>query len=213
MNQETLQDRISRGLGVAARQIGASTDAYRPAGAVNPLARANRYLRLSAAFSTTGGTFNQASTYGNSLWYGVFDAAYTRPGDYLVQHAGIWFIAAQQPLLPVLCVRTDRTVSFSRPSGPAQIGANSYGGVALSTARPILENWPASVLGTSGAKPNASLPADSTAATWTVMLPQLTEIILRPTDIMTDDLGRSGIVSTAELTALGWRLVVRQSST
>jgi hypothetical protein len=30
---------------------------------------------------------------------------------------------------------------------------------------------------------------------------------------MTDDLGQNGVVSAAELSALGWRLTVRQTTT
>ena len=130
------------------------TDAYRPRGTSEPLSRANRFLRLPAAFTGPDGKFAKPNGYGDALWFGVFDAAYTRPGDYLVQDSGTWFVAAQQPLLPVLCVQTNRTVSFMRPAAPGGVGINTYGGVALSTATPLIGGWPASVLGASaGAAP------------------------------------------------------------
>jgi hypothetical protein len=214
MDAASLQDRTSRGLGTAARRIGAQTDAYRPRGTSDPLARANRFLRLPAAFTGPDGKFAKPNGYGDALWFGVFDAAYTRPGDYLVQDGGTWFVAAQQPLLPVLCVRTNRTVSFMRPAAPDGVGVNTYGGIALSTATPLIGGWPASVLGASaGGRPSANLPSDSSAGTWTVLLPSVAGVVPRPADLMIDDLDRTGIVASAEITDLGWRLIVKQAST
>lgn len=214
MYSDRLQDRISRGLGTAARRIGRRTDAFRPRDITDPLGRTYRYLQLFAAFSAPDGKFGRPNGYGAALWHGVFDSAYTRPGDYLVQDVGIWFIAAQQLLLPVLCVKANRTVSFVRPAAPTGIGVNAYGGVALSTATPLLTRWPASVLTeSSGTRPSANLPSDITTATWSVLLPAFPRIVLRPADLMTDDLGRTGAVATAELSDLGWRLTVKQAST
>ncbi len=214
MDGPTLQDRISRGLGIAARRIGEQTDAYRPRGATQPLAKTNRYLRLSAAFSALDGGFGRSNAYGDPLWHGMFDAAYTKPGDYLVQARGTWFIAAQQPLLPVLCVRADRVVSFSRPATPSRAGVNAYGGVTRQAAKPLMTDWPASLLtSSSGSRSGADLPADSSTATWTILLPAVPNVVLRSSDLMVDDLGRSGIVAAAELTELGWRLQVNQATT
>ena len=219
MDQSHLQDRVSWGMNVAARHIGRSTDAYRPNGPVDPLAPANRFLRLHAAFSAPDGKFARPNDYGTSLWHGVFDSAYTQPGDFLVQDSDIWFIAAQQKLLPVLCVQTNRTVSFARPSAQTATGLNAYGGVSLETATTLIANCPASVLGASGAgKPAASLPSDASIGSWTVLLPASASadgspVILRPADFMTDDLGRVAVVAGAELTSLGWRLTVKQATT
>ncbi len=219
MDRSHLQDRISWGLNVAARHIGRSTDAYRANDCVDALSPANRFLKLQAAFSAPDGKFVRPSGYGNPLWYGVFDNAYTQPGDYLVQDAEIWFVVAQQPLLPVLCVQTNRTVSFARPASPNAIGLNAYGGVSAQTAETLIRDFPASVLGTSGSShPAASLPGDTSIGYWTVLLPAVsapdgTLVILRQADLMTDELGRTGVVAGAELTDLGWRLNVKQATT
>ncbi len=214
MEGAVIQDRISRGLGTAARHIGVTTDAFRPKDPWNPLAKTNRFLRLKAAFSAPDGRFGRPSGYGSSLWFGVFDSAYTRPGDYLVQDAGTWFIAAQQHLLPPLCVQSNRIVSFSRPQSPRAIGVNTYGGVFRPTAQPLLTGWPASVLtGSSGARPTADLPSDAESAQWTVLVPVAAGVTLRSADLMSDDLGRLGVVTAAELTDLGWRVVVKQATT
>jgi hypothetical protein len=211
---DRLQDRISRGLGAAARAIGTRTDAYRPSDFADPLALPNRFLRLQAAFSAADGKFAHPSGYGTALWQGVFDSAYTHPGDYLVQDVGTWFVAAQERLLPVLCVRVNRVVSFSRAAAPTANGVNGYGGVTLASATPLLTNWPASVLGVAGGgRPEAGLPSDAAIPYWTVLLPAFPGVVLRPADLMTDELGRTATVSAAELTDLGWRLTVKQATT
>jgi len=210
MDANRLQDRLYWGLNRTARVLGRETDAYRPAGIDHPLKRSNRYLHLRAAFSRADGNFAQLVGYGVALWRGHFDAAYTRVGDYLVQGADIWFIAAQQSLLPVLCVKTNRVISISRaiPPGfsPPATGADS--------TITIISEWPASMLGTNvEGKSPTHLPGDVTVATALVLLPSCHEQTLQPTDIITDQHGTNSIVAAAELSDLGWRLNVRSVST
>ena len=214
MDPARLKDWVYRGLNTAARAVGVDTDAYRPSGATDPLAPNNRFLRLRVAFTAHDGRFAHPNEYGEALNYGIFDAAYTRPGDYLVQPDGVWFIAAQQRLLPVLCVQTNRVVSFSRPAAPTSAGVNRYGGTTNATKRPLLTNWPASVLGASArGRPDADLPGDTSAPYWTVLLPAVPGVVLLPSDLMSDDLGRNAVVAAAELTELGWRVAVKQATT
>lgn len=214
MDAVRLQDRIRWGLNVAARSLGRSTDAYRPRGPLDPLDPVNRYLRLHAAFTPPDGSFSRPNGYAAALWQGLFDAAYTCVGDYLVQPEGTWFVAAQQALLPVLCVHTTRVVSFARPAAPSSSGVNSYGGVTSVTNTPLLTNWPASVVGASGGgTPAADLPTDASVPYWTVLLPATSGIKLQLSDVMTDDLGRNAVVAAAELSDLGWRLSVKQATT
>jgi hypothetical protein len=214
MDAERLADRIRWGMNVAARATGAMTSAYRPDGAEHPVSERNRFLRLLAAFASLDGKFNRSNAYGNALWRGIFDSSYTRPGDYLVQQHSTWFIAAQPKLLPVLCVRANRTISFARPTTQTSTGASSYGGVTASNLTPLITNWPASVLvATREARSMAKLPGDTSVSYWTVLLPSCPGVVLRTADLMSDDLGRSGVIATTELTDLGWRLAVRQATT
>jgi hypothetical protein len=214
MDPAHLQDRIHWGLNAAARAIGIETDVFRPSGVSEPLDPRNRFLRLRAAFTAQDGRFAQPSGYGDTLWHGVFDAAYTKPGDYLVQQQVTWFVASQQRLLPVLCVQTNRIVTFWRPAAPANTGVNNYGGVAAETNTPLLMDWPASLRGASGGgRPDSDLPSDSSIPYWTVLLPAFPGILLRPSDLMTDDLGRNAVVTAAELTDLGWRIAAKQAIT
>ena len=105
-------------------------------------------------------------------------------------------------------------VSFARAVAPSTTGVNAYGGVTATTTIPLLTNWPASVMGAAGGgQPEAGLPSDSTVPYWTVLLPAFPGVVLLPADLLTDDLGRSAVVSAAELTALGWRLTAKQAIT
>lgn len=213
MDPAVLQDAICRGMGVAARTLGRNHDAYRPSGPGNPIDAGNRYLRLPASFNPQDPAYVRPNGYGRALWLGVFDAAYTQPGDYLVGPAGTFFIAAQQPLLPVLCVQTNRILNALRPAAPATPGPNAYGGLTMASAQPLLSGWPASVLAAGGARgESGALPADGRGTQWSVLLPA-TPVPLRASDILTDDLGRTYVIASPELTELGWRMVARQAST
>ena len=110
----------------------------------------NRSLSLQAAFTARDGRFDHANGYGQAMWDGIFDAAYTQPGDYLAQERGTWFIAAQQLLAPILCVKTNRCISIARQAVPSDTGLNSYGGSNILPNTLVLENWPASVMGSTG---------------------------------------------------------------
>ena len=214
MSLDHIQDRARWGLSVAARNIGSKTDAYRPSCTSAPTAPGNRYLRLNAAFSAADGHFAKPSGYGSAIWHGIFDAAYTQVGDYLVQDGSVWFIAAQQDLLPILCVKADRVVSFSRAGAPTSAGVNSYSGVTTATNTLLLSDWPASILGVGGSgHATADLPSDASIPYWTVLMPAFGDVVLLPADLMEDDLGRHATVAAAELTSLGWRITVQQSST
>ncbi|MCW3477658.1 hypothetical protein [Limobrevibacterium gyesilva] len=220
MGAGRVQDMVRRGLGRAAMALGEPCDAFRPDGARAPVTAANRFLRLPASFAPPGEGYARPPAYGQALWWGIFDAAYTRPGDYLRRGDGaVWFIASQEPLLPVLCVRAERVVDLLRPAGAVQPGLNSYGGVVLAAAETLLAGWPASVLaggggggGGGGGMRDAGLPGEAPAGSWVVLLPAVAGVALRRGDLMTDDLGRTGVVASAELSAPGWRLVVKQAA-
>lgn len=214
MRERTLSAKVWHGLGMAARPMGETTDAYRPTDTADPLRLTNRYLRLPAGFNRPRVRAVRAGGYGDAIWEGVFDATYTQPGDYLVRADGaIWFVAAQLPIQPPMCVRTLRRLSFGRPSGSVSAGANTYGGVTSGTASSVLISWPAA-MATPDAKGQIELATTTTLpqAVWSVLLPPLEWLALLPGDTMTDDLGRSGVVNSAEYTDLGWRLMVRQSA-
>jgi hypothetical protein len=212
MDANRLQDRLYWGLNRAASILGRKTDAYRAKGTSDPLARSNRYLQLRAAFSRADGNFAQPVGYEVAIWRGHFDASYTRVGDYLVYQDEVWFIAAQQSLLPVLCVKTNRVVSVSRLLIPSTGTSSNL--TPGDTTINVISNWPASLLGIGTEGRSASqLPGDTKIPTMIALLPSTHGQNLQPADIITDEHGTTGIVVTAELSALGWRLNVRNVTT
>jgi hypothetical protein len=214
MNGRKLQDRLYLGMGLSARNIGQPADAFRPTGPFHPLAKENRFLRLPVTFASSSGKGNRTNDYGAPLWYGVFDASYTRSGDYLVTASGVFFIASQAPLLPVLCVKTNRTISFARPNMQTGIASNAYGGYTSGGSIILMGDWPASVLGEGKTSHSAiDLPTAQLLPYWNVLVPSSVGIVLSPSDIITDDLGRTAVVVGSELTDLGWRISARMATT
>ena len=198
-------------MGSAARNAGFFYDAYRPAGPEDPLAPENRFLRLPALFNARDPRFGRASSYGRPCWFGMFDSAYTRPGDYLAGPGGTFFIAAQEHLLPPLCVLTNATVALARPSAAETPGLHNYGGATTAGARMVLlSGWPASLLA-AGAGGRAVLPSDGRPGNWAVLLPP-GDFDVRTSDTLIDDRNRRFVVATVEDTALGYRMTVTQAT-
>ena len=212
MDTQRVQDNVHRGLGRAGRVVGEWCEVFRPDGPALPMAQRCRVLRMPAAFSAPDGRFGRPVAHGQVYWHGLFDAAYTQVGDYIRRGDGaVWFIAAQQSLMPVLCVRTSRVVDVRRPAGPERPGLAPYGGTG--EAGVVLRGWPAGVVAASGAGVGASeLPEALAAGNWTLLLPALRGIVLRPGDAVSDDLGRLGVIAQAELSEHGWRVRVARAA-
>lgn len=209
-----LQNSLYLGLGRSARHIGRSADAFRPVGPFQPLDPQNRFLRLPATFVTTKGNDSQTNTHGQALWYGIFDGLYTRVGDYLVLETGTFFVASQAPLLPILCVQTNRTISITRPNMQTTTAANTYGGYTSISSVLLMSGWPASLVGENRSSTSETgLPSDQTSPYWAVLVPAPAGILLSPGDLVADDLGRTAVITGSELTDLGWRISAKRATT
>jgi hypothetical protein len=216
MDAPQLQDRISKGNGRAALHIGTPCDLIRPQGPLNPLSREFRILCLNAAFLPIGGRTKRPVPEQDPLWEGIFDAAYTKPGDILRRHndGALFYVAAQQPMLPVQCVRAQRIVTLLRPAQPAAAGLNLYGGTITADDTILAQGWPASIVTADGPGSGlANIEAEVNPGTWQVLLPPSLYLQLSTNDQITDDQGRRGIISMIETTDLGTRLTARQTST
>lgn len=210
MSQAHLQDRHTYALGVAGRHLGTWADAYRPAHPLEPFKDEFRFMKLPAAFVPARGGAQQTNLYGDPFWHGLFDASYTRPGDYLRCRTGVYFIASQLPLLPLLCVMTNRTVSLVRPNPQSAPSANPYGGYSWGNDTALMTGWPASVVtNTRYGQPEGKLPTDQPVSYLTVLMPRIEPVTLETGDMLTDDLGRQAVLVAAELTELGWRLIAK----
>lgn len=215
MSLARVQDRLARGMGRAAFAIGERYALFRPQGAETPLRAATLRLHLKAALH--GGTrgWGQNPAYGDALWSAVLDTAYSQPGDYLQGPLGTFFIAAQPPLLPTLCVLTNCSLAMTRPDGALSAGTNGYGGVQTEERALLLDDWPASVLmARAGAHHGGDLPGEAGPPSWTVLLPPSAMPLtggLQPGDRLTDSRDFTAVVTTVEHSALGWRLAAVQA--
>lgn len=213
MDGPTIQARVFRGYAIAAAKIGFATDQYRPASASNPMA--TKLGTLQASFNAEDMKYGKPNKYGKPTWFCIADGTQLQVGDYLVQGTSTYFVAAMQPLLPILAVECNRTVTVYRPQQQAGVGAVGYGGNTAANQTAIATNWPVSLLQAAKAANNPmNLPGDGKQATWALLMPAIPGgVVIKNDDIIADDLGNRYLVYSAELTDLGWRMQVTESET
>lgn len=210
MDGAKLQAKIYKGYGQAAKRIGFSYQQYRATSPDNPLATAP--LQTLPASFTTKFDYSAPNKYGQATWLGLFDGTLFEPGDFLVGHQGTFFVAAMQDTLPIYCVQANRTVTLLRVAMEDAVGQVGYAGDTPSTEAPLMQGWPASILqGTKGEGNEAKLPGDVRTPWWAVLMPAWPGIVIRTSDILVDDLGRKYVISSAELTDMGWRMTAMQA--
>lgn len=197
MDGVKLQNKVYGGYAKAAQRIGLPFDVYRPSDASNPLATGNKVVTALPAHFTADGGYTKPNTYGAATWQLMADGAQVAVGDYLTGEGGPYFIAAKQPLLPILAVSCNRTVSLTQ------------GGVS-----PVAVAWPASVLqaGAGGRNALEMIPGDASNPSWRMLLPAVPGLTFDVADLVTDDLLRSYFIDSAELTDLGWRITMHQAT-
>ena len=209
MDAARIQARINRGEATAARIVGQPFTLHRPAGPSAPVAPATArgtilaYLDPDPQFQG-----KRPNLYGKPTWGALMDRTGTLPGDYLVGAQGTFFLIAQQPLLPTAAVECNATVTVSRPAGNTAPGKQAYGGRRDSTDAPLITGWPASLLRAGRTiAGKADLPGDVPDGGFEMLLPALPGVTIRTGDRVVDGQGRAFILSSAELTDLGWRAV------
>lgn len=211
MDGATIQQRIYAGRGKAALRIGLDCNVFRPLTAGAPLG--NQISTLKAAFNSGDSTYKAPNLPGDAIWYADFDASTTQPGDYLVRvtDSQTYYVAAQQPLLPIVCIECNRTLKISRQADVTGKGAVGYGGIQAANEVDILGSdavkWPASIL--LGGKQDVTtvkLPGDVKSAGWRILLPASVPITIMAGDIATDNLGRRYSMLATEQTDFGWRI-------
>ena len=188
---------------------------------------------IRAAFNAGDNTYKQPNLPGDPTWYGDFDARVTQSGDYLIHSDSsddIKFIAAQQSLLPIICIDCNQSVRLIRPatqsaSGTTAVGALSYSGICASPAESttvigtdptdnggIAVGWPCSILfGGRTEKAGANLPTDVKNTGWRILLPLSVPITFMQGDILVDESGRRFSVQGAEQSDTGWRLNTQEA--
>lgn len=213
MDAATLQNRIYKGYGKAAIRIGPVFSQFRPTSVTNPLG-GTPIATLNASFNAMDMKYGKPNVYGKALWYCLVDGTQMQVGDYLKSASQTFFIAAMQQTLPILAVECNRTLTVHRPAQQGSVGAVGYGGNTAATETMLMQGWPASVLqGTKGEKNETNLPGDVRTPWWAILMPAFSGVTLRTSDTITDDLSRRYVISSAELTDLGWRITCQQAQT
>jgi hypothetical protein len=155
--------------------------------------------------------YKKPNKYGKATWYALFDGAGITVSDYFIGPQGTFFIAGMQSLLPILAVECNRVVTIYRPKRQTNVGLGGYGGTTDTNMLTFVKGRPCSILqGTKGEKSEAALPGD-TRSPWVIILLPAAGGTIRPDDVMIDDLGRRYVVSSPELTDLGWRITAQMA--
>jgi hypothetical protein len=166
----------------------------------------NLLFSLPVSFNAENMAYSKPNSYGDPLWYALVDGTNLESGDYCVGPQGTFFIVSLEPLLPILVCECNRTVSIFRPQGQSGLGLGPYGGNTDVTEPLLVAGRPCSILqGTKGEKAESNLPGDVRAPWWSILMPYA-GVDITFDDIIVDDLGRRYIVSSPEITSLGYRI-------
>ncbi len=207
MNGALLQDRLSRGMGVAALMIGSQYDLLRPVGPRGPVRPERRVLRLPAVFDGGNPGYARPRGYERAL-RGAFDSAYVAVGDYFVGPRGTLFTAMLPSLARPICVLTNAIVDVLRPVGPSVAGLSPYGGVGASDALMLLlQGWPVQLLASAKGRVG-ELPGDGVLAGFGIVLP-VVPLGLRVGDVIVDQTGRRFVAGAVDQSELGWMITAR----
>jgi hypothetical protein len=212
MDGATINAKVWAGYAKAAKIIGTPYQHFRPSGVSNPLDPGNAMPDLLVSLNADDPKYARPNVYGKATWYAVADGSQLAVGDYIVGVEGTLFVATLQQMLPIYMVDCNRTISVLRVSmGSVTEGFIGQAGDTSSTEVVLMAGWPASILeGGGGRKNEVDLPTDFRNPSWHVILPSVHGVTLRTSDILLDDLSRKYLISSAELTDMGWRITATQ---
>jgi hypothetical protein len=211
MTGDRLQSLIyQRGYAMTAAKAGVTYLQFRPNGPRDPMG--GPALGSIAALFSQDNNVQMPNLYGNDVWHAWLDGTQTQVGD-ILSGTRTFFIVAQQPLLPILAVEAPRLVEILRPFHQTAFGFSPlYGGDTPAQETVVMSQWPASILqGMRGGNEDAALPDEVKAPGWNILLPAVPGILLHPSDVVVDELGRRFTIASPELTSFGWRLTTHQA--
>lgn len=225
MNADKVNAKIYAGRGKAALKIGYDYKVMRPLVMSNPLT--NQVNTIKAALNAGDNNYLKPNLYGKPIWFADLDGSKVKVGDYLINAANssqIFFVAAMQSLLPIVCIDCNRSIRLARaaPLGAiGAVGAVAYSGMCDAPAESVdvlglnpannggvFVGWPCSIqFGKGKLKNHDALAAGSDEQMgWQILLPASITSQIKTGDRMLDDSGRMFVVNRAEQTDLGWRL-------
>ncbi len=210
VSQTTIQAKVNKGSAIATAKAGVACAWYRATSATNPLAGGNQLGTLQVLFDTSA-TMGQRTPRRRDKpedWFGAFDITGIALGDYLVTPAAeTFFVATLDPFRPARLVLCNRTVEISEPEPMQGVGEIAgYGGDLAKAETVLASGWPCSIAQGNRVEPSsAGLPGDVRLPWTSVLLPAIPGVTLRNGLILTDDEEFRRIISSTELTPLGWR--------
>lgn len=218
MDAAAIQAKVYYGYAKAAAHLGLPFQQFRPTGPTNPTSGSPR-ATLPATFTVAGSTFafGRSAKHEDALFNVLIDGSQTQVGDYLVGATDTYFIASQQPMLPILAVRCNRVVTVATP-GPAQAFGPShvFSGTTTANEAALATGVPVSLLfDARGRSAEVGLPTDLPSPYFEGLFPLIPGLDLRTSLILTDEQtpSRRYIVAAAEKTHLGWRVWAQQAVT
>lgn len=166
----------------------------------------NYLFTLKVSLNAEDMKYGKPNKYGKATWYALVDGTNLEVGHYFIGPQGTFFVAAMQPLLPILVVECNRVVSIFRPQAQTVDGIAPYGGNTADNQTLLVAGRPCSILqGTKGEKADASLPGDTRSPWWAILMPEAA-VDIRMDDIIVDDRGIRYVASSVELSDLGYRI-------
>lgn len=209
MDVTRAQTKLNAGYAKLAAKLGRPAEFFRPSSAADPLDPDNSLGTHNVRLDPHGDfTTKRVALHGKPIFFAAFDRTDVLVGDYFVQAGTTYFVAAAQDLTPTAVVQCNRVINAFRPSSSTTDGYFGSEG----QGETLLTAWPASVLeGTKGERSVLNLPNDTRTPWFDVLLPWFSGVLIQTHDRLTDDLGNEYIVSSVELTDLGYRLTAGQA--
>jgi len=209
-----IRAKVNRGTGLAARMVGRPVTQYRPYDPLSPLDGSAVVSVFWAAFDADAALqMSHPATVGQYLFYLIADATNLCVGDYILDGQLVFFVGSMEDLRPPVVLRTNTTLSLVRPQIGVVPGLNPPGGDSLANETTILSGWPASVLTAGrGERGEVELAGDVRMGAWQVLLPAALGVEIRGSDILIDPSGLRRVVSSAELSPMGWRIEAQQEA-
>ena len=209
----TIQNRVNKGLRIAASRVGFPFDVFRPGDAMAPLDPLYRMATIKAAFdASTSYAFTKPNGYGQAVWGMLADPDKIAVGDYLTSDAqGTFFVAAMQPLLPLMAVGCNDTISLLRVTAPQAFGAVDYRVDVVAQERPVFAGWPVSMLRVGTGRRNGDgIPGEEPNAEFSVLLPIMPGVPApRAGDVAVNAAGARLSLMYVEASDLGFRMTAR----
>ena len=212
MDGATLQQKVYYGYAQAAKRVGHAHIQSRPVFGGTPTAIGS-INAVMAVGPTTGFNFERPALEADFQFQCLADAAQLQIGDVLTDAlSGVtYFIGGKAPLMPVIAIRCNATLSFERRSPPVQApGLNAYSGASFANEIEAVTGIPACVIFASSGKSSrgTALPGDAPGPIkYEIHVsPLIDATMIALNDAVIDDAGRRFLVAGFEKTPVSFRL-------